>query len=53
MGFTAVIEALKERKAPLVGHNCIYDILFFYNQFIAPLPDTFEDFIEYILYYPL
>ena len=30
----------------LIGHNQIYDIGFFYDQFIAPLPDTFLEFTE-------
>ncbi|CAI2361918.1 unnamed protein product [Moneuplotes crassus] len=44
MGFSLVIDEMIKSKKPLVGHNCIYDICFMYDQFIAPLPDTFLDF---------
>lgn len=30
----------------MIGHNCMYDIIYFYNQFIGPLPDTYEQFIK-------
>lgn len=41
MGFTLVIEAIIKAKKPVVGHNCMYDWLYLYNQFIARLPETF------------
>ena len=44
MGFSLIVEELIEAQKPLVGHNLIYDMGFFYDQFIAPLPDTFLDF---------
>ena len=44
MGFTLVIEEMINSKKPLVGHNCIYDMCFLYDQFIAPLPNTFNEF---------
>lgn len=46
MGITQVIEDLINAKKPIVGHNMMYDIIFLYNQFIADLPDTYENFIE-------
>lgn len=45
MGFSLVIKAMIEAKKPLVGHNCMYDWLYVYNQFIDKLPDTYEEFI--------
>ena len=45
MGFTLVIKAMIEAKKPLIGHNCMYDWLYLYNQFIDKLPDTFGEFI--------
>ena len=45
MGFSLVIKAMIEAKKPLVGHNCMYDWLYLYNQFIDALPDTYEEFI--------
>jgi len=44
MGFSLVIEAMIEAKKPIIGHNCMYDWLYLYNQFIAKLPETFLDF---------
>lgn len=35
---------LKENRPVLVGHNCFTDLVFFYNCFIGPLPDTLEEF---------
>lgn len=48
-GFGYIVELmLKKFKADpecsLIGHNMMYDNLFFYNQFIAPLPATFAEF---------
>ena len=45
-GFTRVINIITENKKPLVAHNCLYDIIYFYRQFIAPLPDTLKEFKE-------
>ena len=48
LGFSVVVEymitAQKTRVVPIIGHNMMYDLLYFYNQFIGPLPETFEDF---------
>ena len=30
----------------LIGHNCMYDLIYFYNQFMGPLPDTYQEFAE-------
>ena len=46
MGFSLVIEEMIKAKKPLVGHNFIYDVAFLYDQFIAPLPDTFLEFSQ-------
>lgn len=35
---------LKESRPILVGHNCFMDLIFFYQGFIGPLPDTVEAF---------
>ena len=54
MGFSLVIEAMINLKKPLIGHNCIYDWLYIYNQFIGELPETFADFTEeWSKYFPL
>ena len=44
IGFTQVIQAMIDAKKPIVAHNPQMDILFVYEQFIAPLPDSFLDF---------
>ena len=47
MGFSLVIKALIEAKKPLLGHNCMYDWVYLYNQFIGKLPETYEEFITH------
>jgi poly(A)-specific ribonuclease len=44
MGFTLVIEAIIKARKPVVGHNCMYDWLYLYNQFIGRLPETYLQF---------
>jgi hypothetical protein len=46
MGFSLVIEEMIKAKKPLVGHNFIYDVAFLYDQFVAPMPDTFSEFSQ-------
>jgi hypothetical protein len=46
MGFSLVVQELINAKKPLIGHNCMYDIIFVYNQFISKLPATYPQFIE-------
>ena len=33
-------------EKPLIGHNPMYDILYFYNQFVDVLPNTYLEFIR-------
>jgi len=48
MGFALVAEMMfKSMKSKaLIGHNPMMDMLYFYNQFIAPLPSTYTTFIQ-------
>ena len=46
MGFSLIIQAMIEAKKPVIGHNCMYDWLYLYNQFIAPLPETYLQFSQ-------
>jgi len=50
LGFSKVVEemikAFRNNNCPIVGHNEMYDIIYFYNQFVGPLPDTYELFIK-------
>lgn len=43
-GFYRVFKALAAAKRPLVGHNCMYDLLFMMSHFEGPLPATYADF---------
>jgi poly(A)-specific ribonuclease len=45
MGFSKVMTAIAEAQKPLIGHNCMYDCLYCYNQFIGKLPATYVEFI--------
>lgn len=36
----------KLREVPVIGHNPMYDILYFYNQFIDVLPETYLEFAQ-------
>ena len=46
MGFSLVMAALMEAKKPFIGHNCMYDWLYCYNQFVGELPPTYAEFIK-------
>ena len=46
MGFSLIVKAMIDAKKPIVGHNCMYDWLYFFNQFIAPLPETYLQFTQ-------
>ena len=56
MGFSLVAEVMmtEMKKRPLIGHNNMYDILYFYNQFMGRLPATYMDFIKvWNKYFPM
>jgi poly(A)-specific ribonuclease len=46
MGFSLVIDAIVAAKVPIIGHNCMYDWLYLYNQFIGQLPETYVEFAQ-------
>lgn len=46
LGFTRVIQLLAESGKPLVFHNAMCDLLKIYQQFLAPLADTYQGFKE-------
>ena len=48
LGFTQVIELLSESKKPVILHNGLLDLMYMYQQFFAPLPDSYEDFKKVI-----
>ena len=37
--FVELRDACRDRKLPLVGHNCLYDLLFLLEHFEQPLPE--------------
>ncbi len=43
-GFSKVIQALSKEQKPLVGHNCLGDIIRMYQQFVDDLPDKYSEF---------
>ena len=50
LGVSHIIEMIINRckvnpQCCLIGHNMIYDIIYLYNQFIGPLPETYADFV--------
>ena len=44
IGFTEIIMMLIKTPKPLVGHNLYLDILYIYNTFIEPLPESYDEF---------
>lgn len=43
-GLLYIIEAIVDSGKPMVGHNCLLDILHTYKQFLYPLPDSLDKF---------
>ena len=53
-GFSSIVDLLIESKIPIIGHNMMYDICYFYRQFIGDLPKTWPEFREeWHKYFPL
>lgn len=46
MGFSLIVQEMIKAQKPLIGHNLIYDMGFFYDQFVAPLPETFLEYTQ-------
>lgn len=44
MGMRLVFNELVAAKMPVVGHNCMFDLLFCLTHFDGPLPDEFSEF---------
>ena len=43
-GLLYIIEAIIDSGKPMVGHNCLLDILHTYRQFLYPLPESLDKF---------
>lgn len=45
LGFRRVFNLLTAAKKPIIGHNCLYDLLFLYTHLVHPiLPSSLKDF---------
>ena len=44
IGFTHIIRLMRKYKRPIVGHNLVLDIMYVYEKFFRPLPDSYDDF---------
>ena len=44
IGFTKVIRHISQARKPIVGHNCLLDLLKIYKQFHSPLPSQYTEF---------
>jgi poly(A)-specific ribonuclease len=44
VGFTQVFDILASSRKPLVGHNCLYDLLFMLSHFLDTLPNSLAEF---------
>ncbi|CAJ0937926.1 unnamed protein product, partial [Mesorhabditis belari] len=45
-GASDIVMAIIENRLPIIGHNCLFDLLYLYQHFIADLPDDYEKFKE-------
>ena len=44
VGVRRVFAALANAKKPIIGHACLYDLMFAFSHFEASLPESFADF---------
>lgn len=43
-GARAVVELLWRAPCPVIGHNCLRELMMMVDQFLAPLPESVDDF---------
>jgi poly(A)-specific ribonuclease len=48
IGFANVFDLLVQNKKKLIGHNCLFDILFVYSHFYDYLPQSYSDFKNHL-----
>lgn len=48
VGFSKIFKLLVALKKPIVGHNCLLDLMIAYNQFYEPLPSKVVNIMEFI-----
>ncbi|XP_059149454.1 poly(A)-specific ribonuclease PNLDC1-like isoform X2 [Physella acuta] len=46
LGFTRIFRLLQKSHKPIVGHNLLMDLMFMYDKFYNPLPESYRDFKE-------
>ena len=46
LGFTRVIELMAKMKKPVISHNGVMDMMFLYDKFNRPLPESVDDFTQ-------
>ncbi|XP_051133629.1 poly(A)-specific ribonuclease PARN isoform X2 [Andrographis paniculata] len=46
IGFRHVFDLLSSEKKLIVGHNCFLDLAHVFRKFVAPLPETAEEFVS-------
>lgn len=48
LGFTRAFRLLRaetqRRQLPVVGHNCFLDLMWMYDRFFRPLPDSYDEY---------
>ncbi|ODM92523.1 Poly(A)-specific ribonuclease PARN-like domain-containing protein 1 [Orchesella cincta] len=53
-GFSTIVDVISERKIPVVGHNMILDLMYFFQQFCSDLPEQYVDFkAEVVKFLPI
>ena len=44
LGFTRIVKLMSSLKKPLICHNGLMDLMFLYEKFYNPLPESLADF---------
>ena len=48
--FASVLDAMRESSKPAVGHNLAFDIAYSIHSFVSPLPASWEEFREVVMW---
>lgn len=49
--FTAVLDAMRDSKKPVIGHNLSFDVAYTLNSFAKPLPPTWLEYKDFVRRY--
>ena len=44
LGFTRIVDFMSKLKKPIISHNGIMDLMFTYDKFYQPLPESQTEF---------